>query len=416
MKKYRNVKLRVRLQGSPPSSWCGLQEKCLVDLAFPEMRYRFFATTITGLEDLAARECAEVAGVIAELDVGKVLFEADLRQAITLNLASRMLHRIFLLLARKDVETLEDVYRVAREVDYEGLIGREQSFAVRAERHAKHYPFTSLDIAATVGRAVIESYRESAGVRLRVNLDEPDVELYCLLRDSELLIGLNTTGGSLHRRFYRVYHHRAALHPTIAAGMLRLAGWRRDEALLDPMCGGGTIPIEAALLARKVPPGLRRGGLALERLKFVDPAALEEVARELKESTEPKYMSPILGSDASKRSVEGARVNAEKAGVADTVRLLVADALRMKEWLREEPEHVAVNPPYGLRMGIRDIETFYLKFLESLRKAAPSARLTAIVSKPTVFSRALQASGYQTLFERPVMYGRLKAVIFGAER
>lgn len=376
----------------------------------------FFATTITGLEDVAASECEELAGVRAKPDVGKVFFDAALREAVKLNLASRTIHRVFLLIVRAEIATLEDVYRAAREVDYTGLINPEQSFAVRAERHAKHYPFTSLDIAATVGRAVIHSYKSARGVRLRVDLDDPDVEIYCLLRDSELLIGLNTTGQSLHRRFYRVFHHRAALQPTIAAGMLRLAGWRRDESLLDPMCGGGTIPIEAALMARRIPPGLRMGRLALENLPFLDPQLTREVAEELEGAVNPSYRSPIKGSDASPKSVEGARRNAEAAGVADTLELRVSDALRMEEWLEEEPEHVIVNPPYGLRMGVKDIERFYKRFLESLGKAAPKAKLTAIVSKPTLFSRALESSGYQQLRRREVMYGRLRATIISAER
>lgn len=376
---------------------------------------RFFATTITGLEDLAAEESYEIAGVEAEPDVGKVFFEGDLRQAILLNYSSQMLHRVFLLIVRENVETLDDIYRVAKNVDYCSLMDRGQSFAVRAERHAKHYPFTSLDIAATIGRAVIDSYREATGVSVRVNLDEPEVELYSLLRDSELLIGLNLTGSSLHRRFYRVFQHKAGLHSAIAAGMLRIAGWRREQSLLDPMCGSGTIPIEAALNARRIPVGLRRGGIAAEKLSFIDSDLLSQVAEELERRIEGSYYSPITGGDVSRKSIEGARRNAEKAGVSDTLTLLVADALKMREWLREEPEHVLVNPPYGIRMGIRYIAAFYRRFLESLREAAPVAHLTAIVSKPTLFTQILREKGYTPIQRREIMYGRLKATIIKAE-
>ncbi len=379
------------------------------------MRYRFFATTVTGLEDLAAEEFREITGLEASPDVGKIFFEASLGQAIALNMASKMLHRVFLLLVRERVESLEDIYRAAYGVDYTEFIGREQSFAVRAERHSKHYPFTSMDIAATVGRAVINRFRDESGVRLRVNLDEPDVELYCLLRDHELLIGLNTTGHSLHRRYYRVFHHRAALNPVIASGMLRIAGWREDEGLLDPMCGGGTIPIEAALKAWRIPPGLMRDNLALRRLIMVDEGEVEEIAGRLKASMERREIR-VWGSDASPKSVEGARRNAEKAGVAEALSLEVRDALRMWEWLDWEPEHVVTNPPYGLRMGVSDIERFYQRFLESLGKAAPNAKLTAIVSKPTVFARTLQKTGYQATSTRQTMHGTLRATIITAQK
>lgn len=380
------------------------------------MRYSWFATTVAGLEDLAAEEAREIAEVDASPDVGKIFFEGSLEQAALLNLASTMLHRVFLLLAREDVRDLEDVFRVARRLDYSWLMDSGQSFAVRAERHAKQLPFTSMDAAAVVGRAVIESFRESVGVRLRVNLDEPDLEFYCLLRDSEMLLGLDSTGPSLHRRYYRVYHHRAALHPTIAAGMLRLAGWKREESLLDPMCGGGTIPIEAALAARRIPPGLRRGGLSMERFRFVGAEVLERARRMAEDRVEPGYVARIAGSDASPRSIEGARGNAEAAGVADTVELLVADALRMESWLSWEPDHVLVNPPYGLRMGVRRPEEFYRRFARSLREASPSSKLTAIVSKPVVFTRSIEAEGYRVTLRREVMYGRLRAAIISAER
>ena len=166
------------------------------------MKFECFATTVMGLEDAAAKECEEIIGAEAEPDVGKIFFQANERQIIRLNLASRTLHRIFIMLARAHVETIEDVYKVAREVDYTRFIEADQSFAVKGERHSKDKPFTSMDMAASVGRAVIESFRERTGVRLRVNLDQPDVQLYSLIRDSEFLLGLNTTGKSLHRRFY----------------------------------------------------------------------------------------------------------------------------------------------------------------------------------------------------------------------
>ncbi len=379
------------------------------------MRYRFFATTVTGLEDLAAGEFKEITGLEARPDVGKIFFEAEMEQAVLINMASRMLHRVFLLLAREDVGDLEDIYRIAYKIDYTEVIGREQSFAVRAERHSKHYPFTSMDIAATVGRAIINRFRDETGVRLKVNLDEPDVEFYCLLRDHELLIGLNTTGQSLHRRYYRVFHHRAALNPVIAAGMLRIAGWREDEGLLDPMCGGGTIPIEAALKAWRIPPGLKRGDLALKKLIIVDEEILGRVARRLEASVKRGELR-VWGSDASPKSIEGARRNAERAGVLEAVALEVRDALRMWEWLSWEPEHVITNPPYGLRMGISDIERFYQRFLESLGRAAPNAKLTAIVSKPTVFTRTLQKTSYQATSSRQTMHGTLRATIITAQK
>ncbi len=368
-----------------------------------------------GLEDVAARECGEILGTEARPDVGKIFFETDEDGIIRLNLASRTLHRIFVLISKSSAEVLDDVYRAAREVDYAEFIGADQTFAVKGERHSKDKPFTSMDMAAAVGRAVIESFREKTGTRLRVNLDNPDVQLYCLIRDSELLIGLDTTGKSLHRRYYRVYHHRAALQPSIAASMLMLSGWRREEALLDPMCGGGTIPIEAALIALRMPPGARRlHDLAASRLKFLNRERIQEIAEELEAKADLEFRPRIIGSDASPKSIRGAIANAEAAGVLSAIKLVVGDALRLDEWLDERPSHVLMNPPYGVRMGVRRIEEFYQKICASIRDAAPDARLTAIVSKPTIFGRALESAGYIVESRRQIMYGRLNAFIIMA--
>ena len=381
------------------------------------MRFECFATTINGLERFAADECKQVAGVDAEPDVGKVIFKADVDQIIKLNLGSRMLHKIFITLARTHVEILDDVFRAAREIDYAEYIRPDQTFAVQGERHSKDKPFTSLDMAAAVGKAIIRSFEEKKGARLKVDLDDPDIQFYCLVRDSEFFLGINTTGKSLHRRFYRVFHHRAALHPTIAVGLLRMANWRKNEFLLDPMCGGGTIPIEAALMALGTPIGARKiNELAVSKLKFIDFEKIRKIAEELERSVDSAFKPMLMGTDASPKSIRGALLNAEKAGVSGLIDFSVKNVFGIENWLKSEPDHVVMNPPYGIRMGISRIKRFYERVCSCLAEAAPKARLTVIVSKPGIFSKALEKSGYNILSKIPVVYGRLNAVLISAER
>lgn len=216
------------------------------------MKYQLMATTIAGLEDIASDEVSQLLGVKASLERSRVFFVTDLKGIYLTNLLSKCLHHVFILLHRGRAVTLNDVYRQVVGLSFTEYISPNQSFAVRAERYGEH-PFTSLDIASKVGKAVIDSYLKERGVRLRVNLDEPDVEVYALLRHEELIIGVNTSGESLHKRGYRVYQHPAAIRTTLAASMIKLSGWSPSEVFLDPMCGGATIPIEAALLAKAVP-------------------------------------------------------------------------------------------------------------------------------------------------------------------
>ena len=200
----------------------------------------FFATTTPGIEDLACREVEKLILGKAFLDVAKVFFQAEIKSVYLLNLKASMLNKIFIMLCRGKFAQLRDLYSLARHVDYGWIIDKSQSFAVRSERIGTHN-FTSMDVSRVIGQAVIDSYQEAYKVRLKVNLDNPDVEIYALVRNDEFVLGVNTTGRSLHKRGYRVYDHPAALKPTIASAMLEIAGWPPGEGLIDPMCGGATI-------------------------------------------------------------------------------------------------------------------------------------------------------------------------------
>lgn len=378
--------------------------------------YEWFATTVTGLEDLAAREVEELINTYVQPDIGKVFFRGGVEHASTVNYASTLINRVYLLLAREKIESLDDVYRIARKLDYSWIIDPYQTFAVRAERHDKQLPFTSIDAAATIGRAIIESYESSKNTRVKVNLDDPDLEFYCLLRGSEMLLGLNITGRSLHRRYYRLYAHRAGLQPTIASAMIKISRWRQGEGLLDPMCGSGTIPIEAAIKVKNIPPGLMRGEARLERLKFIDQLMINELKKKIERNIGKYAAGEIVGSDASEKSIEGARRNLEAAKVSDIVKLMVGNCLRLEDWLSWEPPHIVTNPPYGIRMSIKDVAEFYRRFVESIRKATPYSKLTIIVSKPKALTTILEEKNYTVRSMREVLYGGLRVTIISAER
>ncbi len=373
--------------------------------------FSFYATTNRGLEDVAAREVEELLGVKASVGLGRVFFESSLKGAIKLNLASRMLHRVVLILVRSTIESLEEVYRTAAAVDYPSFIEPAQSFAVRAERKGKH-SFTSLDVASKVGQAVIDTYMALKGSRLKVNLDDPDVVIQCMLKENDFTLGIDLTGPSLHMRNYRVYDHPAALRSTIAASMLKLSGWQDTAPLLDPMCGGGTIVIEAALMARKVPPGIYRKTFAYRKLCFIDKELEAVVAEDLAEGINFEAY-PIHGLDCSAKHVQGAMLNARSAGVDDTIKLEVGDALRLREILDYQPAYLVLNPPYGVRSGpsLKRIADFYLKLLRSLKEAARGARVTLITASYDSFLKAASKVGVEVLWSRSVMHGSLKARI-----
>lgn len=327
-----------------------------------------------------------------------------------LNLAAKTLHRVFIQLFRGKFERLEDLYRIAAGLDYVDFIDPHQSFAIRSERVGVH-SFTSIDISRVVGQAVIDSYLASRGSKLRVDLEEPDVEFYCLVRGDEFIMGVDTTGHSLHRRWYRVYEHPATLKPTIASAMLLLSRWRPGEGLLDPMCGGATIPIEAALMAWKRAPNRDRRHFNLLRLRLFDVETLQEERERLRER-ELGGVYHISGLEKFERHLEGALRNVERAGVLETVELRLGDATDPASY-PQGLRHIVVNPPYGVRMVPKErIRKLYPAFLKALKEAASDAMLTVITAASKRFREATIEVGVEVLSQREVLHGELHTRIY----
>jgi tRNA (guanine6-N2)-methyltransferase len=375
-------------------------------------RVEFFATTSPGLEDLVCREIERLTGGSAAPDVGKVFFQADAKSIYLLHLKASMLNKIFITLCRERFTKLDDLYRFARGVDYGWIIDKDQSFAVRSERIGVH-DFTSMDVSRVVGQAVIDSYQEAYRTRLRVNLDEPDVEIYALVRDDEFVLGVNTTGRSLHKRGYKVYEHPAALKPTIAAAMLEIAGWPAEGGLIDPMCGGATIPIEAAFKAYNIPPNRLRRDFAFLKLKFFSKEEFEEIRENLLSRAKVDYSFRIFGMEKYKHHLQGGMRNAEKASVLKAIEFIHGDATNPDSYPKEALTHVVVNPPYGIRMVPKGSpKGLYVGFIKALKKVAQNGTLVLISGAHRRFEEAASECGLEIAEARVVSHGDLWAKIF----
>lgn len=366
----------------------------------------FYSTCTPGLEDVAAKEIEELGGRITRLSRGRVYFEGDIKLVAVLNYWGRTIERVILLLKEAQANDLDQIYREVRGLDF-SIIKPHQSFAVRSKRVGIH-DFTSIDIARVAGQAVIDSYLASRSVRLRVNLDEPDVIVRVELIDSTLLAGIDTTGDEgLHKRGYRVYQHPAPLNATIAASMVRLSRWKCSEVLVDPMCGSGTILVEAAMMARNVPPGRFRSEFAFTRI-FGD-----ELLEEVKNYREKGCTPTLIGVERFEKHIRGARQILEVTGF-HFVRLIRGDATRLDEYLDAEGIDLLItNPPYGLRIGRKGIiHDLYSGFLRSAsRVLKEDGRIVMITPKKELVRRLAKNTGY-FVEERPVAYGGIDASIF----
>jgi tRNA (guanine6-N2)-methyltransferase len=269
-----------------------------------------------------------------------------------------------------------------------------------------------MDVSRTVGQAVIDSFIGATSKRLRVNLNEPEVEIYCLVRGKEFLMGVNTTGTSLHMREYRVYNHPAALKPTIASAMLKISGWTPAKSLIDPMCGGATIPIEAALKAKNFPPNSLRKNFAFFKLKICNKEDFEQLKAKI--SAQQKWEPCVIyAMEKFAKHMQGGIENAKKAGVYETINFKTGDATKPEDYPNINFDFVIVNPPYGLRTNPKEgVRKLYENFLKTLKTKFPSATLALITAASKRFKEAAENVGFTIMDDRKIWHGELLTDIF----
>ncbi len=330
----------------------------------PEDRpWRFLVSTNRGLEAIAGAELTELGlSNATTLYPGMVECAGPPSAIPLLNTRGRTIHRVLLELARGECHSLDEIADLVAEVEVPQYLDADQSFAARAQRRGEH-PFESPEVESRVGQAIIDSYRASE--RPPVDLEDPDLIFRVFVREQRVIVTIDTTGQrSLHRRQERTVEHEAPIRPTMAAAMYRLAAPRPGEVVVDPMCGCGTIPLEAAAveLGRPVDSGQE---LAFRRLRC--PAIESERGDFLDQRHETVAVNSI-GADIDEQAVAGARKNARTAGLAGTISFAVANA-------REQllgGDVVVTDMPFGIRTG-GDVRPLYHDFAAQLA-ASPCRR------------------------------------------
>jgi len=363
----------------------------------------FYATCAPGLEFISAEEIEKKGmGKIVEKRGGKgrVFFESDFERIPLMHCSLRTIERVVYLMARQKVNTLDEIYEVVRKLDL-GMMKPDWSFAIRPTRTGEH-DFTSIDIARVSGQAVIDNYMAEKGVRLKVNLDEPDVIIRCDLIGDELTVGIDMTGDDgLHKRRYRIYQHPAPLNPAIAASLVYLSGWSSDFSLLDPFCGSGTILFEAGMMARETPICKYRKDFAFR--KFFD---------SLPEIKERDVKLKLYGIEKFRKHLEGARKIADYVGIHPV--FIQGTAERIHDHITEV-DYIVTNPPYGMRIGRKNvIEKIYSGFLKSASLVL-RRRMVVITSETEIFER-YAVEHFSSLRRYDVRYGNLITGVYVVEQ
>ena len=359
--------------------------------------FKAFASTGPGLESIAAGELKAL-GVRGRQEIGGVAFSAELPRLYESNLWLRTATRVLVRLGDFHASTFYELERRAKKLPWADFLPANGKVRVRVTcRKSKLYHSDAVAervLSAIVGSAsrVIEATAEIAGdADASETLDASDQDAISSGESGQLFVvrivndecevSADSSGELLHRRGYRREIAKAPLRETIAAAMVLASGWKRDEPLLDPMCGSGTIPIEAAMIARKIAPGLRRDfqfmnwpGFDEERWKQILETAQEAVT---------DFTGEILGSDRDAGAVQAAARNAERAGVSENIRFsqdAVSGSIAAIDESVRESGWILTNPPYGIRVGeSADLRNLYAK-LGSTLKSKPRWRLGILTS------------------------------------
>jgi putative N6-adenine-specific DNA methylase len=359
--------------------------------------FKVFTSTGPGLESIAAGELKAL-GIRGRQEIGGVAFSGGLQRLYESNLWLRTATRVLVRLGNFHASTFYELERRAKKLPWAEFLPANGKVRVRVTcRKSKLYHSDAVAervLSAIVGSAsrVIEATAENDGdADASETVDASDHDtvsggesgqlLVVRIVDDECEVSADSSGELLHRRGYRQEIAKAPLRETIAAAMVLASGWKGDEQLLDPMCGSGTIPIEAAMIARKIAPGLRRDfqfmkwpGFDEKRWKTILESARAAVT---------EFSGEIIGSDRDAGAVQAAARNAERAGVSENVRFsqeAVSGAIAAIDHSARKTGWILSNPPYGVRVGEgADLRNLYAK-LGSALKSKPGWRLGILTS------------------------------------
>jgi len=322
----------------------------------------FFASCPRGLEQLLFQEITSFGAANGNPVAGGVAFSGTWQTCYRANLWSRIASRVLWRVGEFQYRNEKELYDAARAIPWFDLFSVKRT--IRVNVTAQKSPLKSLEFATLkVKDAVCDRFRDQLGSRPDVDRAAPDVRIHVFLEESKGVFYLDTSGEALFKRGWRMDIAEAPLRENLAAGIIMLSGWKFDQALLDPMCGGGTLLSEAAAMARGRAPGAKRE-FGFQKLGNFSAESWEKIRNERTiQPVEPR----LYGSDTDPEALQAARRNLGAAGVERWVKLEQADVL---ERAAPEPSGVLVaNPPYGERIGsAEELAAFYPRLGDALKK------------------------------------------------
>jgi len=320
------------------------------------------AKTSSGLEQILADEVEKIGGQNITLGNRAVFYEGDLKIIYRSNYYLRTALRILKEIEIFRFKNVDQFYIKCKDIDWQKYFGVVQSFVIHSTV-GKSKDFTNSMFASLKAKdAIADYFRDKAGKRPNVDTENPDIVIDLHIIEDTCTISLDSSGESLHKRGYRINQGEAPLNEVLAAGMIKLSGWDGNSDFMDPMCGSGTLPIEAAMIAYNIPAGKFRKNYAFENWIDFDQLLLDDVK---KENIKREFKNQIYASDISASSLLNAQTNARRALVFNKIKFQVSDLKDLKIDLKNAM--IIINPPYGERLKERDLNELYGMIGERLK-------------------------------------------------
>lgn len=309
--------------------------------------YEFISPCHFGMEAVLKREIYDLGYDVVKTEDGRVTFEGDAEAVCRANINLRTTERVLLKVGEFHAETFDELFEAVKALPWERYLPEDARFWAAKASSVKSKLFSPSDIQSIVKKAIVEHLKASYGISWFQETGA-SYPLRVFLNKDQVTIGLDTSGDSLHKRGYRVLSSKAPITETLAAAMILLTPWKGDRILVDPFCGSGTIPIEAAMIAANIAPGLRRTFTAQAWTNLIAPKLWQDCFDEAEEMADRSVETHIQGYDIDGEIIKAARDNAKRAGVDHMIHFQQRPVQELNH--PKKYGFVITNPPYGERL------------------------------------------------------------------
>jgi putative N6-adenine-specific DNA methylase len=327
--------------------------------------FEIVVKTFYGLEEVLAVELKELGANDIQIGNRAVTFKGDLAMLYRVNLNLRTAISVLVPIATFKANNEDELYKNVFDIDWDQYIQIKKTFAVDPVVYStifKHSQYAALKVKD----AIVDQYRKKHDRRPYVDTEKPDVLINLYISENECTLSLNSSGDPLFKRGYRSATSEAPLNEVLAAGIIKLSGWDAKTNLIDPMCGSGTILIEAALMAYGIPPGIFRSQFGFENWIDFDSELFQSISVEGEENEKDNFEFKIIGSDISPKAIGMARTNINNAFLQNKIDVFVSSFEELKKPV--ESGIIITNPPYGERIKPENINELYANIGNTLKK------------------------------------------------